>query len=81
MLHRNKLLFLSSTEIRLFQVTRAISFSIPFFDSRKKEVSIYIGFRYRYQIMASGTKYFHIDASDIFVPPMQRRTSAIKEGF
>lgn len=64
MLHRNKLLFLSSTEIRLFQVTRAIYFSIPFFDSRKRSVFIYIGFRYRYQIMVSCTKYFHIDAPE-----------------
>lgn len=54
----NKSLFLSSTEIGLFQVTREIYFSIPLFDSRKGLVSIYIGFRY--QIMASCTKDFQI---------------------
>lgn len=37
-----------------------------------------MGFRYRYQIMASCTKNFPISASEIFVPPMQWRANARK---
>jgi hypothetical protein len=83
-IHRNKSLFIFSTEKRSFWVTRAIYFSISLTDSRKKRLGyVYIGFiyGYRYLIMNSCTKYFPIDASDILVPPMANKSESWKGTF
>lgn len=76
MLHRNKLLFRFK---RLFRVTTQEPSIFEYLSliREKDELFIYIlGYRYiaisEYQMADSCTKYFHINASDIFVSTREK---------